>query len=98
MDAIQLLDEPTFIITIKDKGKPVPIQDVILKQIVLKKPDGTVLVKTADFLTSGADAKLKYKALPGEIDQAKAWSIQAVVQWADGRFASHIETCTVKSN
>jgi hypothetical protein len=50
------------------------------------------------FVTSGADGKLKYKALPGEIDRVGTWLIQAKVTFPDGSFSSQVDSFVVKVN
>jgi len=98
MENIRLLDESTIIVTIKEGGVVVPVQDTTSRQIILKKPSGTTLTKSAVFLTNGSDGKVKYKMLPGEVNELKTWSVQAIVQWSDGRFASTIDSFDVESN
>ena len=108
MNDVQLGDETTFIVTITENGAPLPIQTTTVRQFVFVKPalkpvvggpvDTRRLVKTAAFVTSGADGQLKYKALPGEIDRVGTWLIQAKVTFPGGSFSSVVDTFIVREN
>ena len=108
MNDVQLGDETTFIVTVTENGAAVPIQTTTVRQFVFIKPalkpvvggpvDTRRIVKTAVFVTNGADAKLKYKALPGEIDRVGTWIIQAKVTFPDGSFSSVVDSFIVKEN
>jgi DUF4097 and DUF4098 domain-containing protein YvlB len=47
--------------------------------IVLRKPNGTVLIKTASFSTDGTDGEIYYKTITGDIDVNGMWRVQAHV-------------------
>lgn len=46
------------------------------KNFYLKKPDGTVLTKTALFTTTGTDGGLYYVLAAGDIDADGGWKFQ----------------------
>lgn len=51
--------------------------------IVFKKPDCTLLTKTASLFTDGKDGIMQYMAASGDLDQVGKWSIQGIVTFAD---------------
>ncbi len=55
------------------------ISTATVKQLVLRKPDGTAVTKTAQFETDGSDGVVYYATVTGDIDQAGRWTLQAVV-------------------
>lgn len=66
-------------ITVKDAGVAVDISSASTKQILLEKPDGTILTKTAQFLTTGADGVIQYTTIAGDLDVAGIWRAQAYI-------------------
>lgn len=65
-----------FTITIQDDGSIVDISAVTTKEILLKKPCGTLLEKSATFTTDGTDGKMYYDSISGDLDQIGSWKIQ----------------------
>lgn len=49
------------------------------KQILLRKPTGVVLTKTASFTTDGTDGKIRYTLASGDIDVPGPWAIRGRV-------------------
>ena len=49
------------------------------KQIFLKKPDGTIVIKTAAFVTDGIDGWLQYVTVAGDLDASGTWEYQPYV-------------------
>ncbi len=45
-------------------------------EIRLEKPDGTVLTKTAGFVSDGTDGKIFYDTLSTDLDVDGGWAIQ----------------------
>lgn len=64
-------------LTLKQDGTAVDISSYTTKQFVLRDPDGTAAVKTADFDSDGTDGILKYTILTGDIDAAGNWKVAA---------------------
>ena len=67
-------------------GNIVDISGASSKQILLKKPDKTVLTNTAAFVTDGTDGLLQYLTIADDIDQIGIWEAQAdiVITGFDG--------------
>lgn len=85
--------------TVKEDDVVVDVSTCTTKQMILRKPNGAVLTKTAVFDTDGIDGKLKYLTVSGDLDVAGSWSAQAYVIFPggfDGR--SEVERFWVNSN
>jgi len=68
-----------FEATIQEASVAVNISTTTVKQFIFKKPDGTIVTKTAQFVTDGTDGKLKYTTLANDLDLPGTWKIQANV-------------------
>lgn len=66
------------------------------KLIYLRKPDRTVLTKTASFYTSGTDGILTYTAVTGDWSVAGTWGIEARVVIGTTIYNSSIGTFAVR--
>lgn len=73
--------------------------------IYFKKPDGTVLTKTAGFASvdsgatnDGTDGKISYYSVAGDLDVLGKWYIQGKVTLPSGAWSSAIGSFKVKSN
>lgn len=78
-----------IVLTIKEKDSSgalavVDCSGVTTKQIIFKKPDNTLITKTAAFVTNGTDGKIKYRTIAGDIDQVGTWSCQGYVVFPVG--------------
>ena len=60
-------------------GDAVDISAATTKQIIFKKPSGSLLTKDANFLTDGSDGKLSYVSRDGDLDEIGTWKIQASI-------------------
>jgi len=80
----------SFKVTIEDCDSIVDISAATTKQILLYKPDGSVLTKTASFFTDGTDGILKYSTISGDIDIAGFWRIEAYVVLGSSEYYSEI--------
>ena len=93
-----------FILTLKDGGTAVNVATASsTKNIIFKKPSGAVVTKGASFTSSsGADGKIKYTTVAGDLDEVGYWEIQAHVVVTGGSnpgtFNSEIEGFLVKKN
>jgi len=66
-----------FRATIKDQDNE--IVDVTLsttKEIIFRKPDGSLISRAATFTNSGSDGKIEYKTQSADIDQVGTWEWQ----------------------
>ena len=77
---------------------PVDISAATNKQIIFKKPDGTVVIKDAAFKTTGVDGALIYATLAGDIDAAGYWQVQATVTLATGTWRTNVQGFVVAGN
>ena len=68
------------------------------KRIIFKKPDGTTVSKTADFVNTGSDGGLKYVTVSGDLNAVGSWKIQAYVVTPSGEWHSEFETFKVHRN
>jgi len=88
--------------TIVDCQEPPQLIDVssatVLKEISLRRPDRTTMVKVAIFKTDGTDGIIQYESLETDFDVKGTWSIQARVQLSDGTWFSEKDTFTVDDN
>jgi len=81
----------TFKVTIEDCGTVVDVSAASTKQILLYKPDGTVLTKTASFYTDGTDGIIKYSTISGDLNIAGFWRIEAYVVIGGSEYYSEIQ-------
>jgi len=83
---------PKLIVTVTEGGAAKNISSATVKYIYLRKPDGSVMVKTAEFTTNGADGKIEYRCAASDLDMPRKWRIQGYVElgtdvWpTDGEF------------
>lgn len=86
-------------VTIYDQDNAaIDLSGVIVKKILLRKPNGQVVEKTALFNTNGTDGKLKYTTLTGDIDVAGAWKLQGYIEGTTTKWHSDIVEFTVDGN
>lgn len=66
-------------ITITDatSGSVVDISSASTKNFLFRKPDNSVITHPATFVTTGADGKLQYTMIAGDLDQSGSWAIEA---------------------
>ena len=60
------------------------ISGATVKQIVIKKPDNTILTKNGTFLTDGTDGILYYMTETSDIDQPGTYYVQMYFELDDG--------------
>jgi len=83
--------------TIYDElDEPQDISDAVTKYLILKKPDGSSVQKTASFFTDGTDGKLIYAVQSGDIDQVGRWQLAAQVTTTTKFHNSTIDDFLVK--
>lgn len=97
---VRLNDIGTVIeLTIKDENdSAVDISGASTKQYIFRKPGGSALVKTADFVTDGTDGKLKYTTASGDLNTAGDWQVQAFVDFGATEWRSDIKNFMVHPN
>lgn len=57
----------------------VDISAATLTEFELIKPDGTIVTKTASFVTDGSDGRLKYVIESGVVDVVGTWAVRVKV-------------------
>ena len=89
-----------IILEIKDNGAAANVSGATVKQILLRKPNGTVVEKDAVFFTNGNDGKLKYTTIDGDIDKNAPgkYKAQAYVEMPGFTGYSTIYTFEAKRN
>ena len=75
-EEIRLGDEVPLQVNFIEDGVIFDISSATVKEIWVKKPDGTPLKLTADFLTDGVDGSLVYNLLTSETDTEGQWKYQ----------------------
>lgn len=85
--------------TVKEDGVAVDVSSAFVRQLILKKPDGSVITRVASLSSGGTDGRIQYVTASGDLNLAGQWSVQAYLQFIsgfDGR--SSIEYFTVIPN
>ena len=80
---------------VTENGVPVNVSTATLLQITFSKPDASIVVKTASFVTDGTDGNIKYVTVAGDLDQSGTWSLQADVTMPGGVWSSDIQKMKV---
>lgn len=74
----------SFEVTLLDGDTVVDISSASVLQVLFKKPDLTLVIKTANTKTDGTDGVLQYVSASGDLDQIGSWQIQARVMFPNG--------------
>lgn len=100
MPDMQIDDIGTIIrLTITQDGVALDISSATAtKDILLKKPSGTLLTKGASFTTDGTDGKLEYVTVADDVDESGEWKVQASLVLAAGTFRSAVARFDVGDN
>lgn len=73
-----------FKATIKEDGVALDVSGVSTKAIDFKKPDGTVVSKTASFVTDGTDGQIEYVTVNGDLNVVGEWKFEGYVAGLGG--------------
>lgn len=86
----QVGDDFDLIIAVKQNGVAKNISTTTSRKIKILKPGSTTaLVKDGEFVTDGADGKMKYHVTSEENDTPGNWCTQGYgITWPDGRVRS----------
>jgi len=88
-----------FRATIKDgDGVVVDVSGASTKTLYFRKPDGTVLTKSASFTTSGTDGKIQWTTIANDLDTVGDWVVQGYVVLASGTWHSSVYQFKVVGN
>ena len=74
------------------------ISTATVKQIIIDKPDGTNLTRSASYVTDGVDGKLYYLTVLGDFDQAGTYRCQAKINMPGFSGYSSPTSFTVNAN
>lgn len=89
----------SFLVTIKDENSVVvDVSTAVTKNITFRKPDGTLSVKTASFVTDGTDGQIEYVTVAGDLDSHGKWSLQAFIDFGSTEWYTDIAKFTVYNN
>ena len=82
-DKISINDLGTSLqITVQETDAAVDISTATGKAILLTKPGGEVVEKTADFITDGTDGGIAYSTVADDIDQKGIWAYRAKITFS----------------
>lgn len=85
-------------VTIIEDDAALDISTATVKSIIFQKPDGTVLTKTATFLTDGTDGIIYYDTIAGDLDQSGVYKVQGAVSIGGGSYKGSKSTFKVHCN
>ena len=84
-----------FLILITESGVAKDISSATAKTIKIKRPDGTVLSVSGDFLTTGADGYLRYLTIASDLHISGTYYVQAYLELPTWQGHSKITTFEV---
>ena len=87
-----------LLVTVTDGGTAVDVSSASSLSIYIKKPDGTILTRTATKNTDGTDGKMYYVTVAGDLDAAGQYKLQGKVVLSGGTFYTSISTFKVHCN
>jgi len=76
----------------------IDISDATTLQIILQKPDGTILTKDASFVTDGTDGQLQYVIQNGDLNMVGDWQLQVYYVNSSGSWKSNMAKFRVWEN
>jgi len=89
-----------FLVTIKDDGDTVDLTNATLRQLNFRKPDDTVVYRTASIAGDGSESSgvMFYNSIAGDLDQAGSYKLQGKVSLPSGTYYTDIYTFKVHCN
>ena len=88
-----------FEISLKECDEILDVSSASAKQIIFKKPSGTILTKTAVFKTDGTDGIVKYVSIADDLDESGRWKMQAKITFPTGdSWSSEVTSFKVYTN
>lgn len=86
-------------VTIKDQDDiVVDVSGATTKELIFKKPDDSIVTKTASFYTDGTDGVIQYVTESNFLDTAGIWSVQGHIVLAGGEWKTTIDEFSVNKN
>ena len=89
---------PQFTVTVQDGTTVVDISTASTKQLIFKKPGGTILTKSTSFVTDGTDGKMQYVSVDGDLSDDGVWKMQGKVIIGGNTFSTDITSFKVYRN
>ena len=87
-----------FTVTVQDGTTAVDISSASSKQLIFKKPGGTILTKTTSFVSDGTDGKMQYTTVDGDLSDDGVWKMQGKVIIGGNTFSTDITSFKVYRN
>ena len=87
-----------FTVTVQDGTTVVDISTASTKQLIFKKPGGTILTKSTSFVTDGTDGKMQYVSVDGDLSDDGVWKMQGKVIIGGNSFSTDITSFKVYRN
>ena len=87
-----------FTVTVQDGPTVVDISTASTKQLIFKKPGGTILTKSTAFVTDGTDGKMQYVSVDGDLSDDGVWKMQGKVIIGGNTFSTDITSFKVYRN
>lgn len=76
----------------------IDLSSATTKEIILKKPSGKTVTKTASFVTDGIDGRISYLTIADDIDEVGVWQIQVHIVMPSSNWRSEVGSFRVKAN
>lgn len=89
---------PKLVVVITENGSAKDISGADAIYIFIMSPEGTAIVKTAEFSTDGRDGSIEYKCNDRDLDQDGSWGIQGQAEIGDDVWPSDLGTFPVDPN
>lgn len=68
---------------IRNEYAPLNISGATTKNIIIEKPNDTIITASGSFTTDGTDGLLYYRTVAGDLDQAGTYNVQAYLVLPD---------------
>ena len=88
----------SFEMILKECDSIVDLTGAVTKEIIFRKPDKSIVTKTAEFKTNGTDGVIQYITILDDLDLKGTWNIQARVTLPTGIWSSDISKFKVHAN
>lgn len=85
-------------ITDSTTGLAVDCSGATTKQMIFRKPSGTLLTKTASFTSTGVDGNIQYATIADDLDTVGEWNVEVYVVLTGGAWHSDSTVFTVVKN
>ena len=82
-------------VTVKENGVVFNASAATVKTLRLKKPNETVITKTAVFETDGSNGVLIYTTVAGDLNENGMWTGQLYLEFPTGKWSTDVFTFVV---